>query len=188
MRRQIDSRQGAPHVLPVALRPSSVSRCQGSDPVGADASSLLLELEGGVHVRGAHRPIRRGQDRRLRVAARCWVVDARYWLDLGRHRDPRVEGLVVLRRWCRDPVGRGCLWGQDRCDPDRHRPIGVFGELAGGQLLRSQLRDRLDRAPLQVNRTARVGQVGDRTMHATELDRHRERGGRGRGQLLQPLR
>jgi hypothetical protein len=143
---------------------------------------------GPGHVRGAHRPIRRGQNRRLRVASRCRVVDARYWLDLGRHRDPRVEGLVVRRRWRRDPVGRGCPRGQRRCDPDRHRPIGVLGELAGGQLLRSQLRDWLDRAPLQVNRTARVGQAGDRTMRAAELDRHRECRGCGRGQLLQPLR
>lgn len=57
----------------------------------------------------------------------------------------RVEVVVVRLRRCRDPVGGGCPWGRGRSEPDRHRPVGVPGQLAGGQLLRSQLGDGLDR-------------------------------------------
>src|SRR2546421_10272662 len=39
-------------------QPASSAGAGGPDPVGADASLLLLELEGRVHVRGAQ-PIRR---------------------------------------------------------------------------------------------------------------------------------
>ena len=166
-------RRPAWHALarsPARCRALDEQVCEKVDRPIRPEPTLVHLLEGWEHVGGAHRPVRRGQDRGLRVASGCRVVHAHYRPDLRRAWAPSscgltggVDALVVRRRWCRDPVGRRgprrAASARSRSSPTRRGSC----ELAGGQLLRSQLRDRLDRAPLQVDGTARVRQLDDRT-------------------------
>ena len=123
------------------------------------------------------------KDRR-RLVPGCRVVHPKRELEGRAHGRVGVQRAVVRGGRRRNPV-RGARAGRERrAKPKRQRPVGVLGQLIGGELRRSELSDRFDDPVGERAGTGARAQIDDGTgIAAGPLDR--DLAGR---QGLEPLR
>src|SRR4029453_7811261 len=120
--------------------------------------------------------VQRRSARRARQDRR-WLISGRRGVNAKRQLERRAYLLAVKRvvvgrvgRW--NPVRRRCTARHRWAEPQGQRTVGVLGQLVGGELCRSELRDRLDHSI--VERAGAGDQVDDRAGSAAgALDRDR---------------